>query len=148
MLSREKAEIFHSINAKVYFMQWINTRHLTYTCNLMQQSEESKWGKCKKNNQADEIFERKREMVLNLSAENTNTTRWYVDAAFVVHPDFKIGTGTTMTMGKREVISIYTRENIVKISRKEAILWTNDTAYYVKRDRKSVGVVVSGTLLC
>jgi len=35
--------------------------------------------------------------VLNLEADNTQTTRWYEDAAFAVHKDTKSHTGSVMT---------------------------------------------------
>ena len=37
---------------------------------------------------------------LILSADNLNIIKWYVDASFAVHPDFKSHTGGCMTMGK------------------------------------------------
>jgi len=37
---------------------------------------------------------------LTLSADDLQTIKWYVDASFAVHPDFKSHTGATMTMGE------------------------------------------------
>jgi len=36
---------------------------------------------------------------LTLSADDLRVIKWYVDAAFATHPDFKSHTGGTMTMG-------------------------------------------------
>jgi hypothetical protein len=36
---------------------------------------------------------------LTLSADNLNVMKWFVDASFAVHPDFKSHTGGVMTMG-------------------------------------------------
>ena len=39
------------------------------------------------------------EDVLTLSADNLHTLKWYVDASFAVHPDFRSHTGAIMQMG-------------------------------------------------
>ena len=41
-----------------------------------------------------------REMVLMLSTDALNILKWYVDASFAVHADFKSHTGSVMSMGK------------------------------------------------
>jgi hypothetical protein len=40
-----------------------------------------------------------RELKLILSADNLHCTKWYVDASFAVHPDYKSHTGATMSYG-------------------------------------------------
>ena len=37
---------------------------------------------------------------LQLSMDNLNVVKWYVDASFAVHPDFKSHTGGVMTYGR------------------------------------------------
>ena len=37
---------------------------------------------------------------LILSADDLSVVKWYVDASFGVHPDFRSHTGAVMTMGK------------------------------------------------
>jgi len=44
--------------------------------------------------------------VLILEADNTQTMRWYVDAAFAAHKDMKSHTGAVMTMGSGAVFSL------------------------------------------
>ena len=41
-----------------------------------------------------------RELVLTLSADALDILKWYVDASFAVHADFKCHTGRVMSMGK------------------------------------------------
>ena len=41
------------------------------------------------------------DMKLTLSAENLRSIKWYVDASFAVHPEFRSQTGGTMTIRKR-----------------------------------------------
>ena len=73
--------------------------------------------------------------VLILEADNSQTVRWYVDAAFAVHKDMKSDTGEIMTMGSGEVISLSTKQKVNARSSTEAelvavddviakILWT------------------------
>ena len=40
-----------------------------------------------------------RELKLTLSADNLHCIKWYVDASFAVHPDYKNHTGATMSYG-------------------------------------------------
>ena len=47
-----------------------------------------------------------RDLVLTLSADQLNILKWYVEAAFAVHADFKSHTGVTMTMGKGTMMSM------------------------------------------
>jgi hypothetical protein len=37
---------------------------------------------------------------LTLSADDLRVVKWYVDASFAVHPDFKSHTGAVMMLGK------------------------------------------------
>ena len=41
-----------------------------------------------------------------LSADNLRVVKWYIDAAFAVHPDFKSHTGGAMTLGQGTVQSV------------------------------------------
>jgi hypothetical protein len=47
-----------------------------------------------------------REEKLTLSADNPQVVKWYVDASFAVHPDFKSCTGAMMTLGRGAMQSI------------------------------------------
>jgi hypothetical protein len=40
-----------------------------------------------------------RELKLTLSADNLHCIKWYMDASFAVHPDYKSHTGATMSYG-------------------------------------------------
>ena len=45
-------------------------------------------------------------MVLNISADNTNTIKWYVDEEFALQTCFKGITGMEMTVVQGVVISV------------------------------------------
>jgi hypothetical protein len=58
--------------------------------------------------------------VLTLEADDINTLRWYIDAAFAVHADRKSYTGAVFTMGKGSIISGSTKQKISSRSSTEA----------------------------
>ena len=45
------------------------------------------------------------ELVLKLSAEQLNIFKWFVDAVFAAHADFKSHPGMAMTMGQGAIMS-------------------------------------------
>ena len=53
--------------------------------------------------------------VMTLTAEDLTIIKWYVDAAFAVHPDFKSHTGATMKFGG------YSEGSLQNISRKQKL---------------------------
>jgi len=68
-------------------------------------------------------------MVLTLSADNLHTIKWYVDASFAVHPDFRSHTGAMMKMGKDgAVISMSAKQKLNTRSSCEAELVGADDA--------------------
>ena len=90
-----------------------------------------------------------KKLVLNLSAESLSVVKWYVDASFAVHPDFKSHTGAVMTMGKGAIQSLSRKQKLNTRSSTEAelvaaddtagmILWTKlfleDQGYGIQRN--------------
>ena len=57
---------------------------------------------------------------LTLKADGTGELKWYVDASFAVHPDFRSHTGATMTMGKGAVTSLSRKQGMNTRSSTEA----------------------------
>ena len=51
-----------------------------------------------------------RDDILTLEADNSQELKWYVDAAFAVHPDTKSHTGAVFTLGNGAIISDSTRQ--------------------------------------
>jgi hypothetical protein len=73
--------------------------------------------------------------VLTLEADDTQTLKWYIDAAFAVHTDMKSQTGAIFTLGKGAVSSSSTKQKVNSRSSTESelnglddkvskILWT------------------------
>ena len=86
---------------------------------------------------------------LKLSIEDLSIIKWFVDASFAVHPDFKSHTGGMMTMGKGAIISQSRKQKLNTKSSTEAevvavddistmILWTKlfmeAQGYNIKRN--------------
>jgi hypothetical protein len=73
--------------------------------------------------------------VAAMSADDTETIKWYVDAAFAVHNDYKSHTGATLSLGKGVICSVSTKQKVNTRSSTDAelvglddviskILWT------------------------
>ncbi len=65
---------------------------------------------------------------LILSADNLHVIKWYVDAAFAVHPDFKSHTGGVMTYGTGAPITMSRKQKLNTRSSTEAELVGADDA--------------------
>ena len=66
------------------------------------------------------------ELVLTLSADDSYELKWWVDAAFAVHPDMRSHTGAVMTMGEGAAQSKSTKQKISTRSLMEAELIATD----------------------
>ena len=75
-------------------------------------------------------------MPLTLSSDATPVCKWWVDASYGTHPDCKIQTGSTMSMGKVSIISASVKQKLNTRSSTESelvavddmaghIIWTN-----------------------
>ncbi|KAI2506113.1 Reverse transcriptase (RNA-dependent DNA polymerase) [Fragilaria crotonensis] len=60
--------------------------------------------------------------VTTLEADDSQTIKWYVDASFAVHRDYKSHTGATMTLGKGVLSSVSTKQKVMSRSSTEAEL--------------------------
>jgi len=65
---------------------------------------------------------------LTLSADDLHVVKWYVDASFAVHPDFKSHTGGMMMFGSGAVQSISRKQKLNTRSSMEAELVAADDA--------------------
>ena len=60
--------------------------------------------------------------VISLEVDDSQTLRWYIDAAFAIHPDMKSHTGLMFTLGKGAIISGSTKQKTNSRSSTEAEL--------------------------
>ena len=65
---------------------------------------------------------------LTLSADNLRVIKWYIDASFATHPDFKSHTGATMTMGSGAMQIMTRKQKLNSRSSTEAELIGVDDA--------------------
>ena len=86
---------------------------------------------------------------MTLSADNIHVIKWYVDASFAVHPDFKSHTGAVMTYGEGAIQAISNKQKLNTRSTCELelvgvddtatkIIWTKlfmeKQGYHIKRN--------------
>jgi hypothetical protein len=60
--------------------------------------------------------------IATMSADDSNSIKWYVDASFAVHKDMRSHTGATLTLGKGVICSISMKQKINTCSSTEAEL--------------------------
>jgi hypothetical protein len=61
-----------------------------------------------------------KDSVTMMSIDDSNTIKWYVDAAFAVHKDLKSHLGAVMTLGNGAICSISTKQKVNSRSSTEA----------------------------
>ena len=99
-LPQERAEHFHTMVAKALFLCKRARPDIQPTiavlCTRVKGPNEADWQKLIR---LMKYLNGTRKMRLTLSANNLHCIKWYVDASFAVHPDFKSHTGATMSYG-------------------------------------------------
>ena len=67
-------------------------------------------------------------LCLKLKADNLQVVKWYVDASFAVHPDYRSHTGAVMTLGEGSIIAMSKKQKLNTRSSTEAELVGADDA--------------------
>ena len=149
-LNKEHAHEFHTFVAKGLFAckrarPDIHTA-ITALCTRVKSPNQDDWRKLIR---LMKYLNGTKDDKLILSADNLHTIKWYVDASFAVHPDFKSHTGAVMTFGHGAPISMSKKQKLNTRSSTEAelvgaddattmILWTKlfmeAQGYEVKRN--------------
>jgi len=75
-----------------------------------------------------QYVKRTQDDVLTLSADNLHVIKWYVDASFAVHPDFRSHTGAVMTYGEGAVQTLSNKQKLNTRSTCESELVSVDDA--------------------
>ena len=128
-LNKVKAEEFHTIVAKGLFA-CKRTRPdilpaIAFLCTRVENPTDEDWAKLIR--LLKHINGTSKERLI-LSANDLQVIKWYVDASFAVHPDFKSHTGGVMTMGGGAVQSISCQQKLNTRSSTEAELVRADDA--------------------
>ncbi len=135
-LDKERKEAFHTTVAKGLFLSKRARPDIQPTiawlCSRVKEPDDLDWENLM---QLMKYLNGTRSKVLTLSADDLCVIKWYVDASFAVHDDFKSHTGGTMTMGNGALISVSRKQKLNTRSSTEAelvgvddmvvlILWT------------------------
>ena len=106
-LEKNQAELFHTTVAKALFLckraRPDVQPTVAFLCTRVRQPNCGDW---KKLLRLMKYLSGTKDMGLRLRADKTNNLKWYADAAFAVHPDFKSHTGATLSMGDGAVLSM------------------------------------------
>jgi hypothetical protein len=99
-LDEKRAQFFHTYVAKTLFLCKRARPDLqtvvSFLCKRVRDCDEDDWKKLKRMLQ---FIRATKDDYLTLSATSLHTVRWWVDAAYAVHPDMKSHTGGAMSMG-------------------------------------------------
>ena len=69
---------------------------------------------------------------LTLSIDTIGVIKWFIDASFAVHPDFKSHTGAEMTMGRGTMIPVSKKQKLnTKSSTEVELVGVDDVSVYV-----------------
>ena len=129
VLDKQRAEVYHTTVAKGLFLckrarpdiqptiAFLSTRVISPT--------EMDW---KKLIRLLEYLHGTSELKLKLRADNLRVIKWYVDASYAVHPDYRSHTGAVMTMGRGAVQAMSRKQKLNTRSSTEAELVGADDA--------------------
>jgi hypothetical protein len=128
-LDTKRSEIFHTFVAKELFLckraRPNIQQAILVLCTRVRDPNQADWEKLMR--VMKYLNGTKREN-LTLSAFDLRVVKWYVDASFAVHPDFKSHTGTMMTLGKGAMQSIARKQKMNVPSSTEGKLVAVDDA--------------------
>ena len=128
-LDKKRKEQFHTTVAKGLFIckRARPDIHPTIAvlCTRVQSPKETDWERLIR---LLEYLNGTRNDILTLSADDLHIIKWFVDAAFAVHPDFKSHTGGIMTYGRGAAQSLSRKHKINTRSSTEAELVGADDA--------------------
>ena len=129
VLVGEQAEAFHTTVAKGLFLSKRSRPDIQPTIAVLstrvKSPNESDW---KKLTRLMEYLNETKELTLRLWADNLRVVKWYVDASFAVHPDYRSHTGAVMTFGKGSPIGLSKKQKLNTRSSTEAELVGADDA--------------------
>jgi hypothetical protein len=128
-LDKKQSETLHTWVAKALFAckrarPDIHTA-TTLLCTRVRAPNQDDW---KKLIRLLEYLNGSREDVLTLGVDDVSVLKWYVDASFAVHPDFKSHTGACVTYGTGAPINMSRKQKLNTRSSTEAELVATDDA--------------------
>ena len=126
-LSKEKAEEFHTTVARALFVSKRARPDIqptiAFLCTRVREPTNEDWNKLVR---LMSYLNATQNDTLRLKTDGTNKVKWWIDAAFAVHPDMRSHTGAVMTMGQGAVQSISKKQKMNTRSSTEAELVATD----------------------
>jgi hypothetical protein len=112
-LDKKRADEFHTVVAKGLFVckrarPDIQTA-ISVLCSRVKEPNEDDWKKLKR---LLKYLNGTRNDVMTLKIDDMRVIKWWVDASFAVHPDFKSHTGGCMSMGRGSILSSSRKQRI------------------------------------
>ena len=132
-LNSDRADKFHRIVAKGLFVSKRARPDIQPTisvlCTRVKDPDETDWSKMVR---LLKYLNGTRRRKLILTVDSIHILKWYVDASFAVHPDFKSHTGAVMTFGKGGVINISRKQKLnTKSSTHSELVGADDASTYM-----------------
>jgi hypothetical protein len=129
-LDTKRSEIFHTFMAKGLFLckraRPDIQQAILVLCTRVRDLNQADWEKLMK---VMKYLNGTKGENLTVSADNLRVVKWYLDASFAVHPDFKSHTGAMMTLGKGAMQSIARKQKMnVQSSREGKLVAVDDAA--------------------
>ena len=129
-LDAKRAEIFHTFVAKGLFLCKRARPDIQQTisvlCTRVKDPNQADWMKLIR---MMKYLNGTKELKLKLRADDLKVIKWFVDASFAVHPDFKSHTGAVMTFGKGAAQSIARKQKLnVRSSTEGELVGVDDAA--------------------
>ena len=122
-LEYEKAKIFHTFVMKGMFLCKRGRQDIqpgiAFLATRTTKQNEGDWAKLVK---IMNFLKATQDEVASMSADDTQSIKWYVDAAFAVHKDFKSHTGATVSLGNGIICFMSTKQKVNTRSSTEAEL--------------------------
>jgi hypothetical protein len=125
-LDTKRAEIFHTFVAKGLFLckraRPDSQQAILVLCTRVRDPNQADWQKLMR---VMKYLNGTKEENLTLSADDLRVVKWYVDASFAVHPDFKSHTGAVIARKQKMNVQSSTEGELVAVDDAATrILWT------------------------
>jgi hypothetical protein len=82
---------------------------IVYLATRVKEPNKSSW---KKLVRLMHYFQTTKNDIAKMSANNSQTIKWYVNSSFAVHKDMRSHIGAVMTLGKRAIVSGATKQKV------------------------------------
>ena len=127
LLDQKEKEQFHTTTAKGLYISKRARPDIQLTiavlCTRVQKPNQSDWDKLVK---LLKFLNGTRNKKLRITANNLAVIKWYVDASFAVHPDYKSHTGATMMFdgGKGSIMNLSRKQKLNTRSSTIRVTWS------------------------